>query len=67
MGTENTGIKLIVVASATQSEENVDRGVGETHSLRRLFSGAAKVVEVDPGKLRTDIDRCLAKMKGGVC
>jgi hypothetical protein len=57
-------IKLIVASTVAAVDEEEDRGGGETHSLRGFFGGTvAKVVEIDPAKLRADIDKCLGQMK----
>jgi hypothetical protein len=58
-------IKLIVAeVPVGPHEEDVDRGGGETHSLKSFFSGKlTKVTEIDPDKLRVDIGKCLAQMK----
>lgn len=63
MAKESKGLKLIVATPGPAAEEKADRGGGQTHSLRTLLGGAAKVVEIDPEKLRGDIDKCLAQMK----
>jgi hypothetical protein len=57
------GINLIVATGSAAPGEKTDRGGGETHSLRDLVGFGAKVVEVDPERLRVDIDKCLAQMK----
>ena len=64
MAPSNEKIKLIVAATAAVEDEEIDRGGGETHSLRSFFGGTvAKAVEISPERLRTDIDKCLAQMK----
>jgi hypothetical protein len=63
MDLENNGIKLIVGAPAAGADERVDGGGGETHLSHEFGGSVAKVVEIDPEKLRVDIDRCLAQMK----
>lgn len=55
---------MLIVATPAGGQETRDRGGGETHSLKTLFTGAvAKAVPIDPGKLRADIGDCLAKLK----
>jgi hypothetical protein len=64
MAEGNQPITLIVATPISTAEESTDRGGGETHSLRSFFTGTvAKAVEIDPDKIRTDIDKCLAQMK----
>lgn len=62
-GTEDK-IKLIVAEVPVITEDEDDRGGGETHSLKSFFGGKlTKVTEIDPEKLRADISKCLAQMK----
>jgi hypothetical protein len=64
MAESNDKITLIVATTVAAADEEVDRGGGETHSLRSFFGGTvAKAVEIDPAKLRADIDKCLGQMK----
>jgi hypothetical protein len=57
-------IKLIVAAPQPMQDEETDRGGGQTHSLRGFFGGAVtKVTEIDPEKLRDEVNKCLDKMK----
>jgi hypothetical protein len=58
-------IKLIVaVPPQAVVDEEEDRAGGQVHSLRTLFAGKlTRVTEIDPGKLRADIDKCLGQMK----
>jgi hypothetical protein len=57
-------IKIIVATPVVTEEERPDRGGGQLNSLRSFFSGAVvQATEIDPEKLRVDIEKCLAHMK----
>jgi len=57
-------IKLIVATAQPMQDEEADRGGGEPHSLRGFFGGAVtKATEIDPAKLRDEVNKCLEKMK----